>query len=108
MLVFRSILVPLTATLGFLLTVGADVRRGRRGVPVGLACRPVRRRATGRDHQPHADLPDRRRVRPRHGLPGVPGHPDARGARARRDAGRRRDRRASGTAPAWSRPPRSS
>ena len=35
MLVFRSILVPLKAAGGFLLTIAAVVRRRRRGLPVG-------------------------------------------------------------------------
>ena len=39
-LVFRSLLVPLTATLGFLLSVARHVRCGRRGLPVGLVRRP--------------------------------------------------------------------
>ena len=47
MLVFRSILVPLKAALGFLLSVARHARRGRRGLPVGLARRPARRRQTG-------------------------------------------------------------
>ena len=103
MLVFRSVLVPLKATLGFLLG-GGDVRRGGRGVPVGLAHRPARRRVDRADHEHAADPADRHPVRPRHGLPGVPGDPDARGAtctarqpreavvtgfRARRPGGRR-------------------
>ena len=37
MVVFRSVLVPLKAALGFLLSVRRRARRGRRGLPVGLA-----------------------------------------------------------------------
>ena len=43
MLVFRSILVPLKAALGFLLTRRRHVRRHRRGLPAGPPGRPVRR-----------------------------------------------------------------
>ena len=82
MLVFRSLLVPLTATLGFLLsvlaTLGATVLVFQEG-----ALRPGRGPAAG---QLHADHRDRHRLRPGDGLPGVPGDPDARGLRARASA----------------------
>ena len=47
-LVFRSLLVPLTATLGFLLERGSHVRCGRRGLPVGL----VRAACSGSNNPP--------------------------------------------------------
>ena len=36
LVVFRSIAVPVKATVGFLLSVDRDVRRHHRAVPVGL------------------------------------------------------------------------
>ncbi len=59
------------------------VRRGVRGVRVGLVRRRAARRPGRADHQLHADHPDGRAVRPGDGLPGVPGLPHARGLRAR-------------------------
>ena len=95
MLVFRSMLVPLKATLGFLLTIVATFGAVVAVFQWGWAARPARRGADRADHQLPAHHPDRHRVRPGHGLPGLPGHPDARGLRARRgrQAGRRRRRR---------------
>ena len=60
------------------------------------------------DREPAAGLHDRRRVRARHGLPGLPGHPHARGARPRRWRPSGRSSWASATGARWSRPPRSS
>ncbi len=48
-----------------------------RGLPVGMALRHHRCRPDGSGGQHHADLPDRCRVRPRHGLRGLPGQPHA-------------------------------
>ena len=45
-LVFRSLLVPLIATVGFVLSLFAAFGGGRRDLPVGLARRGVRRRTT--------------------------------------------------------------
>ncbi|UMG94075.1 MMPL family transporter [Nocardioides sp. TF02-7] len=78
-LVFRSILVPLTATLGFLPVGAGHPRRDRRGVPGGR----VRHLRGPADRQLPPDHADRHRVRLGDGLPGVPGDPDAGGARAR-------------------------
>ena len=108
MLVFRSVLVPLKAALGFLLTVGATVRHHRRGLPVGLAGRPARRRHARAAGQLPADPADRHPVRPGDGLRGLPGLADAGGLRARRPAAAGDDQRAWATAPGWSPPPRSS
>ena len=84
MLVFRSMLVPLKAALGFLLTVGATFgitvavfQQGHLADLVGLD-------TPGPAGQLPADPAHRHPVRPRHGLRGVPGLPDARGLRARR------------------------
>ena len=80
MLVFRSLLVPLTATLGFLLSIaatfGATVAIFQQG-SFGLI------RRSGADHQLPADHADRHRVRAGHGLPGVPGNPNAGGIHPR-------------------------
>ncbi|MEZ4597014.1 MAG: MMPL family transporter [Chloroflexota bacterium] len=76
-IVFRSVWVPVKATLGFVLslvaTLGVVVAvfqwgwpRRRRGRPGGRA-----------DPEPAAHHHHRHRVRPGHGLRGVPGHPDA-------------------------------
>ena len=101
MLVFRSILVPLTATFGLPALGAGDLRRDRRRLPggrLGLMRGPA-------DRQLHADLPDRCRLRPRDGLPGLPRHPHARGVRPRADFRECGRRRASATAPGSSPPP---
>ena len=76
MVVFRSVLVPLKAALGFLLSVVAAL-----GAVVAVFqwgwLRPVRRRADRSDHEHDADLHDRCGLRSRHGLRGLPRHPDA-------------------------------
>ena len=105
MVVFRSILVPLTAALGFLLSVAATLgatvavfQEGRLGAGGGtgpiVSFMPI--------------FLIGRRLRPGHGLPGLPGDPDARGVRPRRERPSRPSSPDSGTAPGWSRPPRSS
>lgn len=66
--VFRSLLVPLKAALGFLLSVLMRPRRGGRGLPVGLAGVLLRGRGAGPGDVDDADLHGRRRLRPRHGL----------------------------------------
>ena len=93
MIVFRSLLVPLKATLGFLLSVGATFGARGRGLPVGLALGAARRRRHRPDHQLPAGPPDRPALRARHGLRGVPGQPDARGPHARRQPDGVGDRR---------------
>ena len=84
MLVFHSILVPLTAAVMNLLSVGGRVRRDRRGVPVGLGQGPHR----PREHRAHrvvrADDDVRGAVRAVDGLPGVPAHARPRGVRRAR------------------------
>ena len=99
---FRSILVPVTAVLGFLLTIaaafGATTAVFQWGWLSGVFNVDSDRPAA----QLPADPAGRRPVRAGHGLPGVPGLPDARGARARRRPGRRRSASGSRTAPAWS------
>ena len=93
LLVFRSILVPIKAAVGFLLSVGASIgavvavfQWGWFGDVLGVPDdRP--------GHQLPAGDPDRRAVRPRHGLRGLPRLPHAGGVRPRRrTAGRRRHR----------------
>ena len=81
MLVFHSILVPLTAAVMNLLSVGGRVRRDRRGVPVGLGEGPHRPREHGAHRVVRADDDVRGAVRPVDGLPGVPAHAGARGVR---------------------------
>ncbi len=84
MLVFRSIAVPIKATLGYLLSVGCVVRRGDGGLRVGLAGRAAERAARRTGHLVHADHLDGRAVRPGDGLRGVPGLADAGGVRPHR------------------------
>ena len=83
MLVFRSILVPVKAALGFLLTVGATfgitVLVFQQGNLAGLLGVDTARAAG----QLPADPADRHPLRPGDGLRGLPGLPDARGLRAR-------------------------
>ena len=75
------------------------VRRGRRGVPVGMGREPHRRRSRGTDRGVGADDAVRDRVRPVDGLRGVPAlpheggvgpHPRERDRRRRRARGDRR------------------
>ena len=84
LVVFRSLLVPLKAALGFLLSVLASLgvvvlvfQQGHGAELLGVETdRP--------DHEPDADLPGGHRLRSRHGLRGVPRLPDAGGVRPRR------------------------
>ena len=76
LVVFRSLLIPLVASVMNLLSVGAALGRAERGLQLGLGhlgARPVRDRpdrlVRARDHVLRA-------VRAVHGLPGVPGQPD--------------------------------
>ena len=72
------------------------VRRRRRRVPVGLGCRPHRRRSRGPDRGVGADDDVRDRVRPLDGLRDLPPVPHEGGVRPdarQRDRGRRRPRR---------------
>jgi len=55
MLVFRSVLVPLKATVGFLLSVAATFGAVGRRVPVGLAQPPARCGRARAHHEPLAD-----------------------------------------------------
>ncbi len=82
-LLFRSILVPLTGVITSLLSLGAAWGHGR-GLPVGLACRSGRRVQHRADHAVPADHGVRDPVRPVDGLPRVPGQPDAGGVAAHR------------------------
>ena len=84
MVVFRSILVPLKAAGGFLLSIAAVDGRRRLDLPGRQPGRPVRRRRTRPDRQLPADPADRHPVRPGDGLRGVPRLADARGLRPRR------------------------
>ena len=74
-MVFRSMAVPLKATIGYLLSVGAAF-----GVTAGLRMGLVRRLLnvdqTGPGDQLPADPADGHPVRAGHGLRGVPGLPD--------------------------------
>ncbi len=63
LLVFRSILVPLKAGPRLPAQRARHARCGGRGVPVGLAGGPVRRRPDLADRERPADLHDRRGVR---------------------------------------------
>ena len=83
MIAFRSILVPLTAVGGFLLTIGATFGALVAVFQQGTFAGAVRDRADGADRLGAADLHRRHPVRARDGLPGVPGLAHARGARAR-------------------------
>ena len=101
LLVFRSLLVPIKAVVGFLLSIGASFgltvwvfQEGHLGEP-----------AQGRDARPDRQLPadPRRRhpVRIGHGLSGFPGVAGARGLRPSPRRACRRSTRACATAPAW-------
>ena len=87
-IMFRSLLVPLKAVVGFPAQHPGHAGRGRGRVPVGLAAQRDRPEHHGADHRLRADLPDRHPLRPRHGLRGLPGHAHPRGAHARRRARR--------------------
>ena len=72
-IVFRSIAVPIKATLGYLLSIVAALGCGRRRVHVGLAGRAARHHLPRTAGQLPADHPDGRAVRAGDGLRGVPG-----------------------------------
>ena len=84
LVVFRSIVVPLKAVIMNLLSIARCVRRDRRGVPVGMAERRVRRRQARADRGVGADDAVRDRVRPLDGLRGVPPLPHQGGVRPHR------------------------
>ena len=84
LLVFRSIVVPLLATGGFLLSLAAAFGAVVAVYQWGWLGNRVRRRKPGRRAELPADHPDRRAVRPGHGLPGVHRLRHARVLRARR------------------------
>ena len=90
---FRSLLVPLKATGGFLLSLAATFGALVAVFQWGWLADLIGLQQTGPDHQLPAHPADRPALRPGDGLRGLPRQPDARGARARRDAGRGRDRR---------------
>ena len=69
------------------------VRRGGRGVPVGVGCAAHQRRALGPDRSLGTGLHLRRRVRPVDGLRGVPALADPGGVRPHRQQRRRGRRR---------------
>ena len=81
-MVFRSVAVPLKATIGFLLSVGRRLRRHGRRLRVGLVRLAAQRRADRPGDQLPADPADGHPLRPGHGLRGVPRLPDPRGVRA--------------------------
>ena len=83
MLVFRSLLVPLTAVLGFLLTIGAALGAVVWIFQDGHLASLVALPALGSRDQLLAAHDDGHPLRPGHGLRDVPGQPDARGARPR-------------------------
>ena len=72
MVVFRSVLVPIKAAAGFLLSIGAAMGHRRLDLPGRQPRRPVRRRPGGADRQLPADAADRDPVRAGDGLRGVP------------------------------------
>ena len=83
-MVFRSVAVPLKATIGYLLSVGAAFGVDGDGLRVQLVRLAAQRaRARAGDQLP-ADPADGHPVRAGHGLRGLPRVPDARGVRARR------------------------
>ena len=73
-MVFRSLLVPLIATGGFVLSLFATYGAGHRDLPVGLVRRPARHPQPRSDPELPAGDPGRHPVRPRDGLPAVPDH----------------------------------
>ena len=85
LLVFRSILVPIKAVLGFLFTIAAALGGGRLHLRAGPSAEPARRRRQGAGPELPARADDRDPVRARDGLPGVPGHPRARGLRPQQE-----------------------
>ncbi|GMA88849.1 hypothetical protein GCM10025868_40990 [Angustibacter aerolatus] len=90
-IVFRSLLVPLKATLGFLLSIVATFGAVVAVFQWGWLKDLVGLDSTGPILSLPADLPGGHPVRPGDGLRGVPRDPDARGlrARCRADRGRR-------------------
>ena len=84
MIVFRSIAVPIKATLGYLLSVGAALGAVVVVFQWGWADAMRAGLADGPDRQLPADLPDGRAVRAGHGLRDVPGLGDARALRPHR------------------------
>ena len=82
MIVFRSIAVPIKATLGYLLSVGAALGAVVAVFQWGWLSNADAGVNRGPDRQLPADLRDGRAVRAGHGLRDVPGLGDARGVRA--------------------------
>ena len=105
MVVFRSLLVPLKAVVMNLLSIGAAYGDRRRRLPVGLGQRPARHRAARPDRAVRADDAVRHRVRPVHGLRGVPALPRPGGVRPHGRQPRRRSPTAWPPPPASSPPP---
>jgi hypothetical protein len=89
MIAFRSLLVPMTAAAMNLLAAGASFGDRRRDLPVGLVRGGTRHRQGRSDRGLGPGHGLRDHLRPVHGLPGIPGQPDARGvgADARQPAG---------------------
>jgi RND superfamily putative drug exporter len=85
-LVFRSLLVPLVGVLGFLLTTGASLGATVAVFQWGWLGALVNLDGTGPLLSLTPDPRHRHPVRPRDGLPGVPGLADARGPQLRRRA----------------------
>ena len=99
---FRSLLVPVTAVLGFLLTIAAAFGATTAVFQWGWLVARLQRRLDRSAAQLPADPAGGRAVRTGDGLPGLPGRPGC--ARSTCTAPTRRRRSASGspTAPAWS------
>ena len=93
LLVFRSILVPIKAAVGFLLSVGASFGAVVAVFQWGWFNDLLGRARHRPGHQLPAGAPDGGAVRAGDGLRGLPRLPDARGVRARRRAPRRRRHR---------------
>ena len=81
--VFRSILVPITATIGFVLSLFAAFGGVTAVFQWGWLGAGLRRARPGPDPELPADPDGRRAVRARDGLPAVPGQRHARGVRPR-------------------------
>ena len=106
-IVFRSIAVPIKATLGYLLSIAGGAGCRRRRVHVGLAGRAVVHRLPRTPGQLLPHHPHGCPVRAGDGLRGLPGLPDARGLRPTGNAKRAIRTGFIGSA-GWSPPPRSS
>ena len=88
MVVFRSVAVPVKATLGYLLSVAASFGAVVAVFEYGWFADALNVEPGGAGDLLPADHPHGRALRPGHGLRGLPGLPDARGLRPPGDARR--------------------